>query len=641
MAEESSQVVMSGKIPGRLQSITETGHRIIDMARPGTTNVLRGVAQGIENTDAINLEQLNAALANALGNRVVIASPDGLGIQAAYDKAKLEFSPAFADHAYVIVMPGEYEEDLTFDTNYISVLSLVHLPLYIYKSAVLTYVSMYSAAINAGRVRITGDVSISSVVSTFYGLSVDGTIDLLGSTQNIFDSIYATTITNSGDITISDFFYNCLTANAFLGEEVTFSGTMISCGGGTGSFFNGATSVVSGTMIDCIIGGSGSIASEGGEISGDVVNCSTTGSGLVTECIAGGVTAAGTISGNVLGCSGNLQNAYAGTATGTSGTISGTIKDCDSIRQGCMRNATLTTTGLVEDGSFLVTTGKASAKSTFFNQGTIEGTCRRIIAQNDSFGGNGGTIAATAVFENCESVDVNGWAYLSASGMAGTMIRCITPSSMTTPRNAVTVANGAVLRDCIFPDTANASPSVGGSGTVIIEDCVLSTGVADGIIGTNTFANNIYPGVNHQTSGETTSGIIQETLISHTIPKNMIWENGRKVVVTVWGELEANANSKEIELNFGAGSIQPTVTTTQSGGYIYMTIEATRISNAVVHAKCTAITKADSATLAATQEEALVTSNEDYTADIDVELLATTSVQAGDLTIRSFTVQLR
>jgi len=82
-----------------------------------------------------------------------------------------------------------------------------------------------------------------------------------------------------------------------------------------------------------------------------------------------------------------------------------------------------------------------------------------------------------------------------------------------------------------------------------------STGTSTVPVGTGGATETIGGTLYSSTTAASTTGLVEETLQSYTMPANTLAVNTRGVRITCWGKTAANANNKTVLVYFGATQI--------------------------------------------------------------------------------------
>lgn len=392
-------------------------------------------------------------------------------IQAAYDAVKV--GATVVVHKSVVLLPGTYTEDVTLDTNFVDVVS-AHSQAKMYSQDVLPLPTTIFGG--ARPYTISGTVTITTELGCFYSgwnptnmvINISG-----GTSMNYFSNMAVlVSITGTAGDTYNDVYNDVHTFTDFLYQDVIFGGYIKNCMCFGNGFCTGTTSVISGVIEDCYLDDSG-FCNEGGTMSGTIKGCTFRGSETLAGSNGGD---AGTISGLIENCTivGTFSLAGNTAAGSTLGTVSGTIRGVviSGLSQRAGGAATLTSTGLVENCDI---TAGGKVNMTCFNGGVIEGTFRNTTGGVNSFGGNGGSIAATAVFDNIRTTDTNGFAF--ETPMIGTLKNSAIGGSEN-PATAVTGGNGGRIYNCTLVSFgAVNSIFAGGAINMDISHCRLNNGI--------------------------------------------------------------------------------------------------------------------------------------------------------------------
>lgn len=152
------------------------------------------------------------------------------------------------------------------------------------------------------------------------------------------------------------------------------------------------------------------------------------------------------------------------------------------------------------------------------------------------------------------------------------------------------------------------------------------------LIGTGTATATVGGTLSVSTTAAPTTGTIEETLASYTMPANTLAVNTRGVRITAWGTTAPNANSKTVKMYFGT-SVPLVLTTSGSGIGWRGTVITTRTG---ASAQTTwGETLASGTALA----YGAFTSTEALTSTVLIKVTGTTATAAGDATLTGFLVE--
>lgn len=160
-----------------------------------------------------------------------------------------------------------------------------------------------------------------------------------------------------------------------------------------------------------------------------------------------------------------------------------------------------------------------------------------------------------------------------------------------------------------------------------------STGVASVPFGASAGYAVIGGRVCTSTASSATTGTTLQTLASCDIPANALSVDGMGLRVRAWGITAANANSKSLQLFFGATACDSLTSTVNNGA---MVLEATILRTGAATQECAGTGIAGSGTVNATRAAPA----EDTTAAITLAVKATTATASGDVTFKGLTVEV-
>lgn len=160
-----------------------------------------------------------------------------------------------------------------------------------------------------------------------------------------------------------------------------------------------------------------------------------------------------------------------------------------------------------------------------------------------------------------------------------------------------------------------------------------TTGVASVPFGSSTGYAVIGGRICTSTTSAATTGTTIQTLASCSIPLNALSVDGMGLKVKAWGQTAANANTKLLELYFGATVCSALTSTVNNGA---MVIESTILRTGAATQECVGTGVSGAGTVHGMR----ATPAEDTTTTVTLAVKATTATATGDFTFKGLTVEV-
>lgn len=183
-----------------------------------------------------------------------------LSISAAYVKAK-QLNPSKTNRVAIVVYPGDYEENITIDVNYVDLLPAIEQPA-IFSKALVALATLNSPSYvytHTGRSISIGTVNVNASNTVVKGINTrELNIRCLGDTYNVFENIFAESINqNDGGLTNQTLHGNFIDVHAinfFTGGYFTLKANFTKCGGLTGFLKDDGGQITESDFDECYCG---------------------------------------------------------------------------------------------------------------------------------------------------------------------------------------------------------------------------------------------------------------------------------------------------------------------------------------------------------------------------------------------------